>query len=214
MRGMSTISKKVLLIASGIFAISIILLIAIASEPIVTETREVIDLDALAAARNSREVITLDIPNAVTRPEYPREHYMMIPITTWPDMAYCSNDIKLLANIMYIEEEEYQDDLDAELVFKMAGSVVLNRMLSDLFPNTIEGVIYQEGQYAQETLDKIGNVYIPEKVYMWAEDLLRDGPIGPENLVFQSQFEQGDQVYWTYGNQIFCLSYKIETADR
>ena len=49
---------------------------------------------------------------------------------------------------------------------------------------------------------------------MWAEDLLRDGPIGPENLVFQSQFEQGDQVYWTYGNQIFCLSYKIETADR
>ena len=136
MREMSTISKKVLLIASGIFAISIILLIAIASEPIVTETREVIDLDALAAARNSREVITLDIPNAVTRPEYPREHYMMIPITTWPDMAYCSNDIKLLANIMYIEEEEYQDDLDAELVFKMAGSVVLNRMLSDLFPNT------------------------------------------------------------------------------
>ena len=213
MREMSTISKKVLLIASAVLAISIILLIAVASSPEKTEI-EVIDLDALNAARENREVITLDIPNAVSIPEYPREHYMYIPVTTWPDHTYSSNDIDLLANLMYIEEEQYQNDEDAELIFKMAGSVVLNRMESDLFPNTIEGVIYQEGQYSQETLDKIGNVYIPEKVYMWAEDLLKNGPLGPENMVFQSEFNQGDQIYWTYGNQIFCLSYQIETADR
>lgn len=118
---------------------------------------------------------------------------------------YSKEDIILLANIMYIEVEQYINDEEAEYVFKLVGSVILNRVESSQFANTLEGVIFDNTQYAQTTLDKVGTKQIPDKVYKWAEELLKDGTIGPKTLVYQSESKQGSEIYYEYGNQYFCL---------
>jgi hypothetical protein len=131
-------------------------------------------------------------------------------------VSYTEDDIHLLGDVMYIEAEEYTYDEEGETCLKAVGSVVLHRMNEDqgYYPDTIYGVIHDgEGtshkQYASGVLKKIGNAGTPDLVYGWAEDLLRDGPIGPNNMVFEANFKQGDEVWLKYGKMYFCTSNKI-----
>lgn len=119
------------------------------------------------------------------------------------DIAYTWEDVELLANLMYFEEGCFLYDEQGEYILKLAGSVVVHRKNSELYPDTIYDVIYQKGQYP--TTNKFGTQEIPEIIYQWAEDLLRDGPLGPENLIFQSRFKQGEEVYFEYKGEYFCL---------
>ena len=58
------------------------------------------------------------------------------------DVNYADSDRKLLANIIYCEagNQSYAGKLGV-------GAVVMNRVMSSVFPNTIVGVIYQSGQF-------------------------------------------------------------------
>lgn len=115
-------------------------------------------------------------------------------------------DIELLAQIMYSEEEEFINKQNDEYVFKLAGSVIINRKeIKYRGAKTLEDVVYSFGQYAETTKDKIGRKDIPEIVYKWAEELLEDGPIYPGKLIYQSEFEQGSETLAHIGNQYFCL---------
>ena len=66
------------------------------------------------------------------------------------DISYAESDIKLLANIIYCEagNEPY--------IGKVAvGAVVMNRVKSSVFPNTITGVIYQKRQFTPASSGKL-----------------------------------------------------------
>lgn len=85
------------------------------------------------------------------------------------------------------------------------GSVVLNRLNSDLFPKqtTIRKVVTAKGQYA---CFKDGNAYktptdTNKEVAM---ELLKNGSVLPENVVFQALFKQGDGVYCQINKTYFC----------
>ena len=124
---------------------------------------------------------------------------------------YTQEEIRMLGDLIYAEVEEYCDDEDGEKVAKATGSVVLHRIASDVFPNTLSKVIYEgQGtkaqQYASRTLNSIGNIDTPDYVYDWAEDILREGPIGPANLVFQANFPQGNETWMQYGKVYFCTA--------
>ena len=84
------------------------------------------------------------------------------------------------------------------------GSVVLNRMKSDLFKeDTMKGVIFAKGQYS---CTWIGTYYNEptERCIEIARDLLENGSVLPENVVFQAEFKQGDGVYDYIDNTYFC----------
>ena len=57
-------------------------------------------------------------------------------------VSFAEGDRKLLANIIYCEagNQSYEGQL-------AVGAVVMNRVLSSVFPDTIVGVIYQKGQF-------------------------------------------------------------------
>lgn len=59
------------------------------------------------------------------------------------DVNFADGDRKLLANIIYCEagSEPYEGKV-------AVGAVVINRVLSDKFPDTVVGVIYQRGQFS------------------------------------------------------------------
>ncbi|WP_099205233.1 cell wall hydrolase [Scatolibacter rhodanostii] len=71
------------------------------------------------------------------------------------------------------------------------GSVVLNRVSSDQYPDTIEDVIFDEGQYSCVTN---GSIYEEpsEKAIENAQYILEHGSILPVGVVGQSEFIQGE----------------------
>lgn len=74
-----------------------------------------------------------------------------------PAEAYSASDLDLLAAIVYAEAGD-QDFIGQRLV----ADVVLNRVASPAWPNTVSGVVYQPGQFSPVTdggLDRAwGNV--------------------------------------------------------
>ena len=120
---------------------------------------------------------------------------------------YTDEDIDLLARLMYAEVGVFlqtMNEEDAKEAFMLTGSVVLNRWNNpNLGWDDLEAVIYAEGQYQCVSNGSINNTP-PEEVYEWAEELLQSGPIGPENMIFQSQFIQGTSIYKKIGNTYFC----------
>lgn len=122
---------------------------------------------------------------------------------------YTDEDVEFLAQLMYAEEGVFfrqwaEDPETVERVHKLAGSVVIHR-LDNNYKNasTIQEVVFCKGQYADTTLERVRKGQeMPDIVFVWAEELLRDGPIGPNNLIYQSEFLQGEK-YEIIGNQYF-----------
>lgn len=83
------------------------------------------------------------------------------------------------------------------------GSVVLNRVSDDRFPDTIAEVVFQEGQYAC-TWD--GNYYKEpsQETINIAAELLEYGSVIDESVVWQAEFPQGYGIYDVIGNMYFC----------
>ena len=86
------------------------------------------------------------------------------------------------------------------------GSVVLNRVKSDAFPNTVYEVIHQPGQYS--TVSYLASQVPTEEVLEVTDFLLRNGSQYPAEVVYQANFEQGSGTYLTlstnYSTMFFC----------
>lgn len=129
----------------------------------------------------------------VTMVNYAKE----VPKTAYP----CTQeDIYIMAHLLNGECGNVKND---EWV-KYYGSVVLNRIDSTEFPNTLEEVVFQKHplQYAC-TVDGNYDREPPERMYRLAEQLLRHGSIIPENVVFQATFRQG-KIWKKCGVTYFC----------
>jgi len=95
------------------------------------------------------------------------------------------SDIELLAKV--ITTESGADWCKDELQL-MVGSVVINRVNDSRFPNTIEEVIYQPGQYS--TADRLADIQPTERAMEHAKQLLIEGVTIPESIVWQANFPQ------------------------
>lgn len=110
-------------------------------------------------------------------------------------------DIELLARLMTAEQGYGAD----EKLYFYTGSVVLNRVASDRFPNTIREVVYQKNPLQYECT-KNGHINRPYDDVAWevAEALLIDGSVLPVDVVYQAEFKQGSGVYEQVGRTYFC----------
>lgn len=125
-----------------------------------------------------------------------------------PQPQYPDSDLMLLAKVIYAEAgSEFLSD-----EWKMCvGEVVLNRVASPEFPNTIYDVVYQQGQYQGARSGYIASLTPSERCIDIAKMLLNGERIMEPSVVFQANFQQGSGVYkalydsnlgWTY----FCYS--------
>lgn len=114
-----------------------------------------------------------------------------------------NKDVLSLARIMQAENGGHEDD-EALL---LTGIVILKRVKSKHYPDTIMGVISQKGQYSTYADGKFWNK--PSKRSMRiAKKILKTNIAEkyPDNLVFQSEFKQGRSVYKKLGYEYFCLA--------
>lgn len=126
-------------------------------------------------------------------------------------------EVLLLAQLMHAEEgmlclSESPEDL--KLAHLLAGSVVIHRRnMNYRGATTIQQVIFTPSQY--ESVPKL-NQEVPDRTIEWARELLQNGPIGPDDLIYQSQRTQGnslvegDTTYAHIGNQYFCTENPIK----
>lgn len=110
------------------------------------------------------------------------------------------NDLYILAHL--INGEAGADWCSDNMMYGV-GSVVLNRVSHELFPDSIEEVVFQEGQYAC-TWDGNYDKEPCERAWTIAELLLKNGSVLPENVIFQANFEQGDGTFLKEQNMYFC----------
>lgn len=92
--------------------------------------------------------------------------------------------------------------LDDEAQIAVA-SVIMNRVKSNKFPNTIFEVLVQPGQYAFVN-DEIIWGEPDERAIKNAEYVYWNGSQIPENVLFQAEFLQGSGVWKQIDNQYFC----------
>ena len=123
--------------------------------------------------------------------EIPKETLKEYPPLSTPSNSYSQKDLEILSRIICGEAQSYSDELQLAV-----GSVFLNRVKDNRFPNTFEEVAFQKRQYA---CTKDGNYYRKptDKNIANAKYLLENGSILPANVVFQAEFKQGKGVYKT-----------------
>ena len=113
---------------------------------------------------------------------------------------YTQEDINLLAEVIYWEN--WHTDKE-HLAAYYTGAVVMNRVHSQDWPNSIESVLYQKGQYS--TTKYFFTEELPAEVYEMAERILRDGTDDvPEGVIFQSMRPLG-KVWKKVNTDYFCF---------
>lgn len=115
------------------------------------------------------------------------------------------SEIELLARLITAEAgySSAYDPLDYEEICYLTGSVVINRIKSEKFPDTLQEVINQRGQYQCVENGHINREY-DDTAWEISEELLLYGTEIDETVVFQSEFRQGSGIYRQIGNQYFC----------
>ena len=114
---------------------------------------------------------------------------------------YKHESINLLAEVIY--HENWYTDKD-KLTAYWTGAVVMNRVKSPKFPNTVKEVLYQKKPIQYSTTGKFFTKEIPEECYEMARDIWENGtPDVPENVLYHATFSQGKR--WNQLNgEIFC----------
>ena len=107
-------------------------------------------------------------------------------------------EILLMAKVM-----ELENGCNSDYCLMLTGSVILNRKNSPDWPNTIEGVIYQKGQYAEWTKRHIPTVKVSERVMALALKLYSCGSID-EEIVFQSMHPELGKVKYHVDTEYFA----------
>lgn len=112
-----------------------------------------------------------------------------------------SYDIDILARVIFLEggSDYYEDEM-----LYYVGSVVINRVEHELYPDTLIGVVTQRGQYESTEGYYWLSITPPDRCYDIAKDLLINGSVLPPNVVYQAQFEQGDGIYAVMNDTYFC----------
>ena len=112
-------------------------------------------------------------------------------VETEAEKPYTEEDLYILSHIISAEAGNCSEDMMLSV-----GSVVLNRVRDDRFPNTIEEVVFQQGQYSP-TWNGAYYAEPTEAACEVAKTLLEEGPTIDPSVVWQAEFPQGQGVYDT-----------------
>lgn len=121
------------------------------------------------------------------------------------------DDLYLLARVIFSEAGSYWLNEEFRLC---VGEVVLNRVASPEFPDTIHDVVYQKGQYSVVNSPGFDALAPGEDCVDIALRLLRGERRMVPSVVYQSDYVQGE-LFSLYndmrlGTTYFCVSENIE----
>lgn len=130
-------------------------------------------------------------------PEYPEGNF-----GSQTDLS--EDDIYYLAQLVYAEAgSSWLTDHHQQMV----ASVVINRINSPLFPNTLRDVIAQPGQYQPYIDGSLNHQYPDERTIRNTRYVVENGPVCPENVLTQSGYSYAyDGIYEVIHDPLGILS--------
>lgn len=101
---------------------------------------------------------------------------------------------------------------ESEEIQLLVANVIINRVNSSLYPDTIYEVLTQYKQYG--TMWKYGVSFpdwadekVKEQCYSVAQRILEGERYCPENVLFQAEFEQGSGIFKQFGDDYYFCYY-------
>lgn len=133
-----------------------------------------------------------------------------------PVQQAATTDAETYAAGRYAPITAEERELLARLVFLEAGAasfecqracaeVVLNRVAAENFPDTVEAVIYQEGQFTPAP--RISGTTATEEQYRAVDAALEGDNLTPADVVYFSTTGENDRVWGTIDGVVFCRQY-------
>ena len=106
---------------------------------------------------------------------------------------------ELLARVVYAESNT--ESLEGQIA---VAQVVLNRVRSESFPDTVSEVIYQERQFSTASI--LGRV-TPNETNYEAVDAAFETEVVPYEVFYFSRGAENDRVWGRIGAHVFCYGY-------
>lgn len=173
-------------------------------------------VDALDRHEEQKEepleyVLVISEPvDVVEVPVEPEVVQVVAEIATPTEPAYSEEDLEMLALVIY---QEAGGDACSDETRLMVGNVVMNRVASDLFPDTIEEVLLQKRQYGRlhwtglvwpERASQSVEAHAVARAYECAERVLEGELLLPEDVIWQAEFKQGTEIVAQQDGFYFC----------
>ena len=124
-------------------------------------------------------------------------------VSRYEDIQLTGAEMDTLACVIWLEARG--EGFEGQ---QAVAEVVFNRMLSPDFPDTLDEVIYQKGQFS--TASSIPAAEPDEMQYIAINAALCGPHILPLEVVFFSQAGENDNVWGTIGGHVFCYPYYWE----
>ena len=148
----------------------------------------------------------LEMPPAVViEEEFAKD--INVPST---EPTYTEEELEALAIIIY---QEAGGDACSDETRSMVGTVVMNRVADDRFPDTIQEVATQERQYGRlywtglvwpERASNPGEAHAVQRAYDCARAILEGERALPEDVIWQAEFPQGTEIVAHQDGLYFC----------
>ena len=122
-------------------------------------------------------------------------------VETETELPYSENDLYVLSHIISAEAGNCSEEMMIAV-----GSVVLNRVADERFPDTIYDVVFQPGQYSP-TWNGAFYAEPTEAACKVAKTLLEEGPTIDPSVVWQAEFVQGEGIYKTVTSPLGIVMY-------
>lgn len=195
-------------------------------DPTVITYEETIETTGLTESSTEQTTESSTEPSTEPSTELPYEKeattelsYTTTQTTTYEPTIYISTeppyespsiderDVELLAMVIY---QEVGSDAICDDCRRRVADVVLNRVESDLFPNTIEGVLTQSGQYGNYSRTGVcwpsrasydSEAHAVERARRIAREVLEGNhsELYGNDYLFQAGFCQGSDGFWCCG---------------
>lgn len=164
-------------------------------EPTTVATAEVIEEEVTEPAKKEEPTEVATEPIKETQTEVKTE-----PMT----------EREMLALVIY---QEAGGDACSDETREMVGTVVMNRVYSDRFPNTLYGVLTQNAQYGRlswtglvwaDRANNPGEAHAVERAYECADKILGGYRSFGTDVVWQAEFPQGTETVAYQDGFYFC----------
>lgn len=123
---------------------------------------------------------------------------------------YTSEELEYLALVIY---QEAGADYCSDETRLMVGTVVMNRVADPRFPDSIRGVLTQEGQYGRlhwtglvwaDRASLAVEAHAAERAYKCAEKILSGYRSFGSDVIWQAEFVQGSEIVAYQDGIYFC----------
>ena len=167
-------------------------------EETTSQKTEKVDIDTtVGKTERPTEVKTTKVEKLTTKPT-------TISTTKVSNSSYTQDDLFYLAAAICREAGG-----SSTRTQMLVANVIVNRVNSKLYPNTIYGVLTQYMQYGMMWRDgvsfpKWADTKTKEQCYAVAKRILNGERVCPENVLFQAEFKQGSGVYEETEGFYFC----------